>query len=116
MIGGITATVLRPVPAGRDRLGNPAYGEPVREVVPDVLVQPGSTKDMDASRPEGVTVALTLHFPKAFEGSLEGCTVMLPAPWADERGYRVVGNPMPYMEGLCPTRWNRTVEVEVAHG
>lgn len=116
MIGGVAVTVLRPVPAGRDRLGNPAYGKPVREVVGDVLIQPGPTKDLEASRPEGVTVALTLHFPKAFEGSLEGCVVELPAPWSREGGYRVIGDPQPYMEGLCPTRWNRTVEVEAAHG
>lgn len=116
MIGGVAVTVLRPVPAGRDRLGNQAYGEPVREVVADVLVQPGPTALLDASRPEGATVAFTLHFPKAFEGPLAGCTVELPAPWAREGGYRVIGDPQPYMERNCPTRWNRTVEVEAAYG
>lgn len=116
MIGGVAVTVVRPTPAGRDRLGNPAYGEPVREVVPDVLVQPGPTSELDASRPEGVTVAYTLHFPKAYEASLEGCAVELPAPWASEGCYRVVGDPRPYMAGNCPTRWNRPVEVEAAHG
>ena len=30
--------------------------------------------------------------------------------------YRVVGDPMPYMAQNCPTRWNRSVGVEVAHG
>ena len=116
MIGGVTVTVVRPTPAGRDRLGNLAYGEPVREAVHDVLVQPGPTAELDASRPEGVTVAYTLHFPKAYEASLEGCAVELPAPWASEGGYRVVGDPRPYMAGNTPTRWNRPVEVEAAHG
>lgn len=116
MIGGVTVTVLRPSPAGRDRLGNPTHGEPARKLVPDVLVQPGPTRDLDASRPEGVTVAYTLHFPKSFEGSLEGCTVLLPAPWARDGGYRVIGDPRPYMDANTPTRWNRPVEVEAAHG
>lgn len=116
MIRGVCVTVLHPGELTRDRLGNQVRGEPVQEVVADVLVQPGPTADMDASRPEGVTVAYTLHFPKAFEGSLMGCRVLLPAPWAREGGYRVIGDPMPYMAENCPTRWNRTVEVEVADG
>lgn len=114
MIRGVTVTVLRPAPSGRDRLGNPAYGEPTSEVVADVLVQPGATGDMEAARPAGVTVALTLHFPKAYAAPLEGCEVVLTGEHAGT--YRVIGDPKPYMEGLCPTRWNRTVEVEEAHG
>lgn len=114
---GATVTVTHPsAPIGTDRLGNPVHGEPVVEVVADVLVQPGTTDELEAERPEGVTIAFTLHFPKAFVGSLEGCTVDLPAPWAREGGYRVVGDPQPFMAANCPTRWNRTVGVEAAHG
>ena len=108
---GIEVTVLRPTRT-TDRLGNEVDGEPEREPVGNVLVVPGPTADMDAARPDGVTVALTLHFPKMYMASLEGCSVELPEPW--EGIYRVIGNPMPYMKSPGP--WNRPVEVEMAHG
>lgn len=108
---GIEVTVLRPTRT-TDRLGNEVDGEPEREQVENVLVAPGPTADMEASRPDGVTVALTLHFPKTYTASLEGCSVELPEPW--EGTYRVIGNPMPYMRS--PGQWNRPVEVEMAHG
>lgn len=108
---GIEVTVLRPTRT-TDRLGNEVDGEPEREQVENVLVAPGPTADMEASRPDGVTVALTLHFPKTYTASLEGCSVELPEPW--EGAYHVIGNPMPYMRS--PGQWNRPVEVEMAHG
>lgn len=112
----VTATVLRPGGPTFNRLGMPVSGVPVEEVVPGVLVTPGATADMDASRPDGVTVACTLHLPKAYTSSVEGCRVMLPEPWHEEDGYRVVGRPLAYMPGNTPGRWNRAVELEVAHG
>ena len=108
---GIEVTVLRPTRT-TDRLGNEVDGEPEREQVENVLVAPGPTADMEASRPDGVTVALTLHFPKTYTASLEGCSVELPEPW--EGTYHVIGNPMPYMRS--PGQWNRPVEVKMAHG
>ena len=108
---GIEVTVLRPTRT-TDRLGNEVDGEPEREQVENVLVAPGPTADMEASWPDGVTVALTLHFPKTYTASLEGCSVELPEPW--EGTYHVIGNPMPYMRS--PGQWNRPVEVEMAHG
>lgn len=110
-VRGIPVTVLRPTRT-TDRLGNEVDGKPEYETVENVLVAPGQTADMEASRPDGVTVALTLHFPKTYTASLEGCSVELPAPWAGT--YRVIGNPMPYMRS--PGQWNRPVEVEDAHG
>lgn len=114
MIKGVDAYVSRPVKSGTDRLGNPVveYADPV--TVHNVLVAPGASMDMEAERPEGVTVALTLHFPKSWNGSLEGCLVTLPAPWAGV--YRVIGAPMPYADVNTPTPWHMSVEVEVAHG
>lgn len=114
MISGVTVTVLRPNRTGTDRLNNPVYGEPIREVVDDVLIAPSTTEDLEAARQMGVTLAMTLHFPKGYTASLRGCKVELPAPYADT--YRVVGDPLPYMAENCPTRWNRPVGVEVAHG
>lgn len=110
-ISGIAVTVLRPS-RSVDRLGNEVDGEPEREPVDNVLVAPGPTADMEAARPDGVTVALTLHFPKTYTASLEGCSVEMPEPW--EGTYRVIGNPMPYMRSPGP--WNRPVEVEASHG
>lgn len=114
MISGTTVTVLRPGPPTRDRFGNDVPGEDVPETVDDVLVASGTTEDMEASRPEGVTVALTLHFPKGYGASLRGCKVRLGAPWNGT--YRVIGDPGPYMDANTPGRWNRPVMVEVADG
>ena len=113
MISGVTVTVKRRVLVGYDRLNDPIYGSSSEEVG-NVLVVPGATSDMEASRPEGVTVAYTLHFPKGFADSLEGCVVALPAPWAGD--YKVIGDPKPYIDADTPTPWHTTVEVEAARG
>lgn len=116
MFSTIDVTVARPGPPTRDRFGNDVPGEPSEETVRGVLVAPGPTEFLDASRPEGVRVAYTLHFPKSFTGSLEGCTVLLPEPWHADGGYRVIGDPRPYMDANTPGPFNRPVEVEAAHG
>ena len=116
MISGATVTVITPGEATVDRLGNNVPGEPTSVDVADVLIGAPTTDDMEAARAEGVTLAYTLHFPKGFTASLRGCTVMLPEPWANEKGYRVHGDPRPYMDTNTPTRWNRPVNVEAADG
>ena len=113
MIRGVEITLRTPTLGEADRFGNRAVSF-TETTVADVLVSPGATSDLEASRPEGVTVAYTLHFPKTFTGALEGCEVILPAPWAGT--YRVVGNPTPYIDGNTPTRWHIPCEVEAAHG
>lgn len=115
MIKGVTVTVVRPTyKQDPDRFGNPIEDTPVEETVDDVLVAPGSTGDIEAARPQGVTVAYTLHFPKGYDASLEGCSVELPAPWTGT--YRVIGDPRPYIDANTPTAWHLPVEVEAAHG
>ena len=114
MIKGVQVTVRRPSSTANDRLGNPVKTW-TTETVTDVLVSPGATADLDASRPEGVSVAYTLHFPKSYAGgALEGCQVVLPAPWSGT--YDVVGAPGPYIDADTPTRWHMPVEVGEAHG
>ena len=78
LIQGEAVTVIR---TGRvlDELGEPTYGEDAREEVESVVVAPGATADLDASRPEGVTVAYTLCFPKTYAGELKGCAVEVRA-------------------------------------
>lgn len=114
MIRGVTVEVLRPTAGIVDRFNNPVSGVPEAEQVDNVLVSPGATADLEASRPEGVTVAYTLHFPKGYLDSLEGCSVTLPAPWTGT--YRVIGDPRQYIDVDTPTSWHMPVEVEVAHG
>lgn len=116
MISGTTVTVLRPNFDGTDRFGEPVEVEPTAETVDNVLIAPGATDDLEASRPDGVRVDLTLHFPKTYNQDLRGCTVMLPAPWANEKGYRVIGEPKPYMDANTPTKWHMPVEVVAVHG
>ena len=113
MIRGVDAVVKMPKYGEIDRFGNATVAYSA-ETISNVLVSPGATQDLVASRPEGVTVAYTLHFPKTFTGSLEGCIVTLPYPW--EGDYRVIGDPKPYIDADTPTPWHTTVEVEAAHG
>lgn len=110
LIQGETVIVIRREPA-RDELGEPSGGAGRREAVGNVVVAPGPTADMDASRPEGVTVAFTLCFPKAYEGELRGCSV-------EVRGgeYTVVGDPQRYSPENTPGDWNLTAEVARADG
>ena len=113
---GLAVTVLRPVQGGADRLGNPTRAGHVSEVVEDVLVQSPSTDDMEAVRPYGAAVSLSLQFPIAYHGSLRGCEVVLPEPCAGT--YRVIGDPMPdpHAPHRYANRWDRTVLVERADG
>ena len=116
MIRGVTVTVKVPTYGNPDRFGNPVKSFDPEDCldVDDVLVVPGQTADLEASRPEGVQVAYSLHFPKSFTGDLEGCEVVLPEPWAGT--YAVIGAPGPYIDADTPTHWHMPVEVEVAHG
>ncbi|MBR2065741.1 MAG: hypothetical protein IJ983_01490 [Kiritimatiellae bacterium] len=113
LTSSLSCTVVRPVQVGEDSLGNPVYGEPSREVVGGVLVSAPSTASLDADRPEGYSVALSVHFPKDYTASLKGCSIELPSPWPT---VRVIGDPQPLMEELTPGRWNREAFCEVADG
>lgn len=114
MIRGVSVKVTSPSGAtGTDRFGN-AIHVLSTDTVDNVLVSPGATSDLDASRPEGVTVAYTLHFPKGYTASLRGAYVELPAPWSGT--YRVVGDPRCYIDENTPTPWHTPVEVERADG
>ncbi len=110
LIQGETVTVIRRTEK-RDELGEPAGFTEGREEVRNVVVAPGSTSDLDASRPEGVTVSFTLCFPKSYEGELRGCSVVV-------RGteYSVVGDPQRYAPDLTPGDWNLTAEVTRTDG
>ena len=114
MIRGVTATVVRPVPtATTDRFGNPVYGT-TSESVGNVLVAPSNTYDLEAARPLGESMTLALHFPKTYTGDLEGCEVILPAPWLGP--WKVSGKPTPYIDVNTPTDWHLPVTVEAANG
>lgn len=107
----VTAAVTTRTLAGRNGLGEAVYEETVTDV-PGVMVAPGSTADLDASRPEGASVALTLHWPRAALGvALKGAAVELPAPWAGT--YRVVGDPKPYDPAMVPPGIPFCMPVEV---
>lgn len=102
-------TVIRPT-VERDDLGEPIEAGASREEV-RCVVCPGATSDMDATRPEGVTVSYTLHFPKTYAGNLRGCSV-------EVRGevFGVVGDPQRTAEAATPGPWNMAVEVARADG
>lgn len=110
LIQGETVTVVRRE-AERDELGEPSAERVGRETVQNVVVAPGPTSDLDASRPEGVTVSYTLCFPKTYDGELRGCTVEVRGT-----GYAVVGDPQRCAPENTPGDWNLTAEVTRADG
>lgn len=93
-----------------DDLGEPTATS-TEEVECAVVVAPGSTAELDASRPNGYTVSYTLHLPKTWERDLRGASVRL-------RGetFRVIGEPMPYTAGNVPGDYCLPVEVGRADG
>lgn len=105
-------TVLRSNPTGAtDPFGAPVDGDPIEEIVDGALVTPGATADLEASRPDGVRVAYTVHFPKRYGKSLRGCSVVIGG-----KSYRVIGDPKPYMDDGAPGSWDMPVEVEAVDG
>lgn len=110
LIKGEAVTVVRRT-AKRDEVGDVIGFDEAREEVANVVVYPGETADLDASRPNGVTVAFTTCFPKTYEGELRGCSVVV-------RGteYAVVGDPQRYSPENTPGDWNLTAEVTRTDG
>lgn len=109
LIAGETVTIIS-YPVDRDEIGEPTYGEPVRTEVPGCFVQPGSTSDMDATRPDGVTVAATVYMrDPGF--NLRGCELEVRG-----RLYEVVGDPFQSTPGNVPGGRNLQVEVTWADG
>ena len=107
-----SVTVLRPNLTGAtDPFGAPVGGAPVEEAVDGVLITPGATADLDPSRPDGVRVAYTVHFPKGYGKSLRGCSVLIGG-----EAYRVIGDPKPYMADGTPGPWAMAAEVEAVDG
>lgn len=106
MIRSEQVVVIRPIETGRDSMNEPVY-EWQDEAPVSVVVAPGATADLDASRPEGSSVVMTLHFQKSYTKSLRGCKVRV-------RGteYSVIGDPQPYMGANTPGLYNRPVSVK----
>lgn len=114
---GENVTVIGSTTTGTDRYGDPV-STPTETSVSDVLVTPGATADLDATRPEGTSVVFTLHFPKTFDAPLKGRKVRLDdrVTADDTATYAVVGDPKHYTLGNTPTRWWMPVEVEAVNG
>lgn len=111
LLHGETVQVWSPVRAV-DAEGDAviAWTGPVE--VAGALVAPGSTSALGGStRPDGVEVAYTVHFPKSFDASLRGARVQV-------RGelFEVVGDPRPYARDLCPGAWWMQAEVRRVQG
>lgn len=112
MIFGEDVEVGVPSDGAKDPFGAPARSY-AWEKVPNVLVAPGATSDLDETRPDGVEVAYTLYLPKTFAGDLRGCRVRVRG---EEREYAVVGDPKRYPDALTPGDWNMQAEVARADG
>ena len=111
MIKGETVTVISYIDNGYDELGAPIKN-PCAKNVQNVVVFPGARKDAsEDTRPDGVVVAYTLHFPKTFKCDVTGCDIIV-------RGHtcHVIGHPDREPTPPCPTKWNMTVEVSYIEG
>ena len=113
--GRVTASVHERDWTATDRLGNgvEAYKKPVDA---EVLVAPANTSDQDAAHPDGVRVALTVHFTKGWADpkALRGAKIELPSPWLGT--YAVVGIPEAYAPQLSPLDLYLPVEVVAYDG
>ena len=79
LISTESVTVTTPV-VDFDSLGEPIERGSVNTAIEGVVVCPGATSELDASRPDGTEVAYTLCFPKSFTASLKGCRVNVRGP------------------------------------
>ena len=116
MIRGVDVTIIRPSSWVVDRFGNKVPTETTSEIVHDAIIAAGSTEALDASRPEGVTVAYTVHIKSSDALDVEGASIELPAFYGGT--YKVIGNNSRYMPENQPPRFRGYVpiEVEVTHG
>lgn len=115
MFSTMPVDVYQQVAAGTDDMNNTLYewAEPV--TVEGCLVQPGSTSDLNAERPEGDRITLTVHIPKTAQAlSYRGAKLYIGEPYTGY--YMVVGDPVPYMEGNTPTDWVMPVEARRIDG
>lgn len=112
MIIGETVTLERYTTGQPDAMGDPVL-IPATENIENVLVQPGATDDLPAStRPDGITVVYTLHFPKGLESyDFRGCRIEVRGDWME-----VVGDPTYYAPENTPGAWNYPVEVRRCDG
>lgn len=104
-----TVTVQRKT-VSYDELGEVESEELESEEL-ECIVEPGASADLEASRPNGVTVSFTVHFPKTYKASLRGASLVLRG-----KEYAVVGDPQGYTEANTPGPFNRTVEVSETDG
>lgn len=112
MIEGETVVVEREISPGFDALGDPLPGVWTPETVDNVLVAPGASADLDASRPDGVEVKWNLHFPKGYQATLRGARVIVRG----QEPYFVVGDPQHYTAENTPGPWSMPVEVGDVRG
>lgn len=112
---GETVIVHRIVHTGETDDLNNETTSPRTETVENVLVEPGNQSDAsDATRPDGITVAYVLYFPRTYEfNGLRGATVEISGI---DKPLHAIGDPRPIAGGIRPTRWNLKVELEERDG
>lgn len=109
---GETVTLKERVKAGVDPGGDTIWSI-ATTAVGNVLVADGDQDNLTGSiRPDGITVAKTLYFPRSWEyHSIRGASIAI-----DGVDYKVVGDPRPYAGGMTPTDWNLKVQVTDTRG
>ncbi len=110
LIATESVTVITPS-VEHDELGESIIGEPSREEVGGVVVCPGPTSDLDATRPDGARVAFSVFFPKGYSADLRGCSVVVRGVTCE-----VVGWPQRYADEHAPGELNMVAEVVAVDG
>lgn len=108
---GETVLIKTPQKVGVDDHNN-AILDMVTSEVENVLIAPQEGELVGGStRPFSHYLMYTLYFPKEFSGDLENGLVCVRGKWLE-----VIGAPDYWDPEVCPTDWNMTVYVGVAHG
>jgi aminopeptidase-like protein len=111
-VRGEKVTLVERVKSGVDPGGDAVWAT-TKTPVDNVLVADGDQDNLTGpTRPDGVTVAKTLYFPRAWAyRSIRGAFIRI-----DTVDYEVIGDPRPYDGGMTPTQWNLKVQVKDIRG
>lgn len=106
MIRGETVYVSLLTSGPEDRLGNQTDVHSAPKRVENVVVVPSTDDEVDATRPDGIRVIYTLHFPRGYGQNLRGAIVTVRG-----EDLRVAGDPKPYTEANVRGPWTMPVMV-----
>jgi hypothetical protein len=108
---GIDVIIKRRVEGEPDSMGEPIITWE-EEVVSNVLVASSESGRIEQDGRElGTDDTVNVYFPKAYEGRLKDCRIVL---WGDD--WDILGDPQGYLSDISPTLWNRRASARKVEG